>query len=221
MTIYVTKNEDGKTHHFRATVINHVVDIVQGVFYNWLGKSGQGCGNMEAAQIKQKELIEEKLKEGFEIADFHETLENTVDVYDKAKWHYGGTFAQGLDQSQGFVHTGMFLGWLIDNDLMSEGFRNDHIEEIKEFKSQKLTGAQIFEQCCDGVLTLEDISERGNHFALQYFDFDTGQYLADYESILAKGLPSQYHVADTWDNYEKLKKVLDKRFTDWRKYHKK
>ena len=110
----------------------------------------------------------------------------------------------------------MFLGWLIANDMVSDEFKSDHEEEIVAFKKQELTGSQIFERCCDGVLMLEDISELGNRFALHYFDFDKGQYLADYESTLVDGLSTMYHVADTWDNFKKLKAVLDKRFSGWK-----
>jgi len=81
----------------------------------------------------------------------------------------------------------------------------------------KSTGAQLFERCCDGVLMIEDISEPGNRFALHYFDFDTGQYLGDYETLLGQNLSTLYHVADTWENYMKLKQLLDKRFSDWKK----
>jgi hypothetical protein len=216
MTTYLIKTEDGKIHHFRATVDNNGVDIVHGIFYNWLGKYFEGCGDNVSAIARQKQLIDEKLKEGFQITEFTETLENTTDVYDKAKWHYGGEFPNDLDEFQGFVHTGMFLGWLADNDLMSDQFNSDFEDEIREFKTQKLTGSQIFERCCDGVLMLEDISELGNRFALHYFEFDKGQYLADYEAALAGNLPTMYHVADTWDNYKKLKVVLDKRFSEWK-----
>ena len=38
-------------------------------------------------------------------------------VFDKAKWHYEGNFPGDLDERQAFVHTGMFLGWIIDKDL--------------------------------------------------------------------------------------------------------
>jgi hypothetical protein len=38
-------------------------------------------------------------------------------VYDKAKCHYDGEFPQGLPHEQGFVHTGMFLGWVIDSEM--------------------------------------------------------------------------------------------------------
>jgi hypothetical protein len=215
MTTYLTKTEDGKTHHFRATVDNKGVGIVHGIFYNWLGKYFEGCGDNTSATARHKEIVEEKLKEGFQITEFAESLENTADVYDKAKWHFGGDFPDDLDDFQGYVHTGMFLGWLIDNDLMSDEFKSDHEEEIKEFGVKELTGSQIFERCCDGVLMLEDISELGNRFALHYFDFDKGKYLADYEATLSSGLPTMYHVADEWNNYIKLKVVLDNRFSDW------
>ena len=212
-TTYLTKIVDGKTHHFRAMVENNGVDIVHGVFYNWLGKYFEGCGDNNSAISRQKVLIDEKLAEGFKISEFKETLENTVDVYDKAKWHFSGDFPEDLDDFQGYVHTGMFLGWLIDNNLVSDEFKSDHEVEINGFKRQELTGAQIFELCCDGVLMVEDISEIGNQFGLPYFDFDSGNYLADYEQTLGQNVPSLYYIQDTWDNYRTLKEVLDKRFS--------
>src|SRR5690349_16151301 len=107
MMTYLTKKENGTTHHFKVTVDTNGVDIVSGVFYNWLAKSWQGCGDNISAQKKQKELVDEKLKEGFQITDYKETLENTVNVYDKAKWHFGGNFPEDIDNFQGYVHTGM------------------------------------------------------------------------------------------------------------------
>jgi hypothetical protein len=213
---YLTKIDNGKTRHFRTTVDNNGVDIVHGIFYSWLGRYFEGCGDNASAIARQKQLIKEKLKEGYQIADFKETLENTVDVYDKAKWHFGGNFPKDLDDFQGYVHTGMFLGWLIDNHLVSEEFKSDHAREIEKFRGHHLTGSQIFETCCDGVLMVEDLNELGNRFALPYFNFDTGQYLSDYEKTLATNLSTLYHVADNWDNYINLKQVLDKRFFDWK-----
>ena len=214
MTTYLTKISLGKTHHFRATVTDHCVDIVQGICYNWLEKYTQGYGDNISAMTKHKELVEEKLKEGFQVTEFTATLKNTVNVYDKAKWHFSGDFPSDLDQFQGYVHTGMFIGWLIDHDLMSETFTQEQKKEIHLFKQQKLTGPKIFEQACDGVLQLDDIGEDGNRFALPYFDFCSGQYLADYNQALCQNLSSLYYVADSWDNYHTLKRVVDKRFVD-------
>jgi hypothetical protein len=217
MTTYLTKIINGKTYHFRSTVDKNCVDIVHGIFYNRLEKYFEGCSDSVSAIARHKTLIDEKLKEGFQVTEFTEALENTTDVYDKAKWHFGGDFPDDLDDFQGYVHTGMFLGWLIDSDLVSDEFKSDHEEEIGAFEKKELTGSQIFERCCDGVLMLEDINELGNKFALHYFDFSKGKYVADYEATLSNDLPTMYHVADTWGNYRKLKVMLDNRFADWKK----
>src|SRR4051794_15077916 len=126
-------------------------------------------------------------------------------VYDKAKYHYDGEFPAELDIEQAFIHTGMFLGWLIDQDLCSEWFKKELDGYISAFKAREITGRKVFE-ACDGVLMDEMLSEEGNHFAQQYFDFERGAYLRNYEELLGKGLPTMYHVADSWPNYEKLKK---------------
>lgn len=49
-------------------------------------------------------------------------------VYDKAKYHYGGDYPEGLPEEQAFVHTGMFLGWVIDHHLYDPDFWQDDAE---------------------------------------------------------------------------------------------
>jgi hypothetical protein len=217
MTTYLTKIEDGKTHHLRTTINGNGVDIVYGIIYNCIEKFWQPLDDIEAAAEFQRVFIEKKISEGYVPSPFQETVENTLEVYDKAKWHYQGNFPADLDSYQGFVHTGMFLGWLIENKLLNEGFIEDFSEEIRSFGRRERTGSRIFMDCCDGVLLLNDLSETGNRFALTYFELGNGQYMDDYERTLAADLPSAYHVADTWANYEILKPVLNDRFYDWKK----
>jgi hypothetical protein len=136
-------------------------------------------------------------------------------VYDKAKYHDDSIAEEGLDARQAFVHTGVFLGWLIDRNLLSEEFWDNAGEEIEAFRQRRRTGPQIYEWN-DGVLVDDMLNEEGNAFAQHYFDFDKGQYLADYEELLCAGLPSQYHVDDTWENYDKLKQRIDQRYEVWK-----
>ena len=137
-------------------------------------------------------------------------------VFDKAKWHYDGNFPIDLSEDQAFVHTGMFVGWVIDAGLYSEEFAEDFEEEIRKFKARKLTGAGV-DRLGDGVFDDDMLSKEGKAFTRTYFDFEKGKYLKDYESLLAGGLPTQYHVQDTWENYDRLKLQIDKRFAAWRK----
>jgi hypothetical protein len=215
MSIYLTKNENGQTHHFRATVQGNGVEVVHGVFYQWLHKHWHEYENHQAAHAQQEQMVRAKMSEGFIRTTWEPLPENTVDVYDNAKWHYEGDFPDDLKEYQGYVHTGMFVGWLIENDMMSEKFKNEFADEIEGFKKQQYTGTQIYQTCCGGVLMLEDLSERGNRFALAYFNLEAGEYLGDYEAMLGILRPTIYHVADTWDNYELMKQVIDKRFSEW------
>lgn len=139
-------------------------------------------------------------------------------VYDKAKYHYDGDYPDELPIEQAFVHTGMFLGWLIDRGLYSDEYWQDMQGYIASFKSREMTGARVYE-VCDGALVDDMLSDEGNAFARAYFDFDEGAYINDYEQLLAEDLPTTYHVEDSWDNYEKLKEVIDRRYEEWKKEH--
>ena len=136
-------------------------------------------------------------------------------VYDKAKWHYQGDYPKDLDVDQAFVHTGLYFGWIIETGLYSEEFADDFKEEIAKFKARQITGPDVY-QSADGVFMDEFLNPEGNKFTNEYFDFAKGEYLADYDKLFP-GLPSTYHVADTWENYDRLKPQLDKRFAEWRK----
>lgn len=133
-------------------------------------------------------------------------------VDDKAKWHSEGDFPQELDPDQGFVHTGMFVGWLIEHSMISE----DLLPEAARCCSGELTGTDVYmlwdDVPVDGMLT-----EEGNTFARAYFDLGHRGYMADYGEVLASGLPSSCHVRDTRENYARIKTCIDERYADWQR----
>lgn len=136
-------------------------------------------------------------------------------VYDKAKYHYEGEYPQDLPDEQAFVHTGMYLGWVIDRNLYSEEFASECPDLIKQFKARQITGSEVYEWW-DGCLLNDMLNEEGNAFSQYYFDFERGQFLADYDELLGGDLPSIYHVEDTWENYNKLKARIDQRYEAWK-----
>lgn len=74
---------------------------------------------------------------------------------------------------------------------------------------------RYFLDACDGKFTDEDLDQRGNSFAREYFDLSQGRYLRDYEEALGANFPTLYHVADSWENFDRLKQILDRRFSEW------
>jgi hypothetical protein len=71
-------------------------------------------------------------------------------VFDKAKWHNQGKFPEDIDNAQAFVHTGLFLGWVIESGLHSDEFAADYKNEIRRFKARRMTGPGVY-RAADGV----------------------------------------------------------------------
>ena len=136
--------------------------------------------------------------------------------YDDASWHYGGDFPDDLPDEAGATHSGMFLAWALLSDLGGEMHTEEMPESFATLEERSLTPGAFFLKFCDGKLTDEDLNDEGNKFAAAYFNFENGNYLADYETLLLGSLPSLYHVPDAWSTYETLKPVLDQRLKEWR-----
>jgi hypothetical protein len=137
--------------------------------------------------------------------------------YDDASWHYGGDFPKDLPTEAGATHTGMFLAWALLSGLGGVLHTQEFPENLDRLKSRSVTPGAFFLQACDGKFTDEDLNEEGNAFVPTYFDFQTGQYLADYEKTVGTGFPQLYYVEDSWENFDSLKSVLDNRLAEWRK----
>jgi len=135
--------------------------------------------------------------------------------YDDASWHYGGDFPADLPHEAGATHIGMFVAWALLSGLGGEIHIEECPEDMESLQSRSLTPGAFMMRYCDGKFTDEDLNEEGNQFAAAYFDLQKGGYLADYEASLGENVPDLYHINDTWENYERLKLVLDRRFSEW------
>jgi hypothetical protein len=135
-------------------------------------------------------------------------------IYDNAKNHFLGNFPQNLPIEQAYVHIGMYLGWVIEQDLYSEYFQDEAETQIFRFKKREIS-CTILSEIWDGYLGYELFSEEGNLFT--YYYYGGGLYSKDYENLMAKDLPSIYHVTDDWDSYEKMAFRISTRYEDWKK----
>jgi len=136
--------------------------------------------------------------------------------YDDASWHSGGKFPKDLPPEAGATHTGMFVAWALLSGLAGQFNIEDFPENIPMLRDRTVPPGAFFLSCCDGKFTDEDLNDEGNAFTASYFDFTTGKYLSDYEDTLGRGLPELYYVADTWENFDLLKPIIDQRYADWK-----
>ena len=171
--------------------------------------STQNLGTIENAEKFMQEIIAEYQKKGFVIS---KERPNYIEfkTLDKAEWHFNGDFPKELDIYQGYVHTGMFIGWLIEHDLINEEFNEEFVSEISMVKKKEITPTKFFEDFLDGVFSNDIIIPSAIDFVEKYY---AEQYSSDYETALGDELPSLYYVRDTWDNYNKIAEVITKRYT--------
>ncbi|MBO6620870.1 MAG: hypothetical protein JJ892_04470 [Balneola sp.] len=185
-----------------------------------LGESGvsdsiKHCGTNEKAINELNKLKQEFIQKKYIEIKTQKRPSDFNGVYDKAKWHFDGEFPKELNNFQGYVHTGFYLTWIIENGLFDTNGDDYLNSEISKVKKKELTGAEFFERNLDGVLMDDDLTELGNEFTYNYYE--KGNFLDDYSKTLGTDLPTLYHIQDNWENYEKFKPLLDKRFKRWEK----
>ena len=137
--------------------------------------------------------------------------------YDDASWHYGSEFPDDLKEDAGSTHIGMFVAWALLSELGGSIHIDDFPDDIPNLKERKVTPAQFFRTSCDEKFWDEDLNDEGNEFAAFYYEIGGGLYIRDYADTLDDDLPSLYHVEDTWENFERLKPIIDARYADWKK----
>jgi hypothetical protein len=143
--------------------------------------------------------------------------------YDDASWHYGGDYPEDLPNENAATHIGMFMAWCIENDLMSEEQKEESGEDLQKVIDHKMTGAKFLINNCDEKFIDEDLSELGNDFTKAYYENDAkfakkySSYDDDFAFIFDE-YETSYHVEDTWENYERIKKVIDQRFQEWKEF---
>ena len=138
--------------------------------------------------------------------------------YDRADFDYS-TAEEPLPKGHAGTHIGMFLAWAVQNGLESEFHRRESADLLARLRRREITGRQFFEAACNERFSEQDLSEEGNKFAQYYYVDQAGQrgtYFADYKRVLAAGLPSFWHVADTWTNYDKIAAVVARRYEEWK-----
>ena len=135
-------------------------------------------------------------------------------AYDRADWHYGGDYPADLPPENGGTHIGMFLAWAIHRGLAGALLTTEAHEAVEAVKARRMTGRTFLFEICDEKFWEDDLNAEGNEFAKVYYEKDI--YINDYQRTLGTGLPSLYHVEDTWENFDRLRQVIDERFNRWR-----
>lgn len=142
-------------------------------------------------------------------------MSDTDRIFDDASYYFERTQSLGLPRSQAFVHTGLYLGWIVLSGLCSEPFRRDHAAAIVEFESGRLSGPELFERI-GGVFSAAMLSVEGEAFTAAYFNLERSTYLKDYGHLLADRQTTAYHVPDTPESFRRMSERIQRRYEAWK-----
>lgn len=138
-------------------------------------------------------------------------------AYDRIDWHSENDFPRNLPSENGGTHIGIFLAWIINNNLIGLLHLEHSMESIEKVKNRQITGRDFFIKECDSKFWTEDLNEEGIEFANFYYsnENDYGQYIDDYAEVFDE-YTTLYHVEDNWRNYDLINPLITKKYTEWR-----
>ena len=133
---------------------------------------------------------------------------------DDASWHLGGDeYPSDVPDSNATTHIGMFVAWAIMNDCWDNAQDDDWSVGVEQVRNRSITGGCFVLEQCDGKLFSGMLNEKGLSFAESYYP---RTYIKDFQRTLSTGLASDYLVEDTWENYDRMAKIIDDRYAEFR-----
>lgn len=142
-----------------------------------------------------------------------QTESATMEKYDDADWHYGNDYPEHLPDEKAATHMGIFVAWAWNAGLAGEEFADDAQDLAQR---NRTPGEYLFNEL-DEKFTSDLLNEEGNRFASAYYLSEKDPtFLTDYENAVGKAVNSLYEVPDSWQTFDKIKPILDKRLEDWR-----
>ena len=137
-------------------------------------------------------------------------------AFDKMEWH-ACTFPDSIPYENAGTHIGMYLAWLICNDYIQEDWLEEFSDAIDKVKNRDMTGRDLLVECLDETLPEDIVTEEALEFTGEYYD---SHYIDDYNEALSEKQPDSefavYLHEDTWENYDKVEPVINRRFEEWR-----
>jgi len=148
---------------------------------------------------------------------------------DRMDVYYGANdYPKDLPPENGGTHIGMYLAWAFSQGMAGDINLELSAEALEKLKRREITGRDFFINECDEKFCEEDLNEEGMAFTLDYyfsksaFAEQFGEYIQDYCNLFNTTqtfeYPSIFHVENTWQNFDRLKPILDKRLQQWRSW---
>lgn len=122
-------------------------------------------------------------------------------IYDDLDSH----LAQAGSIDRAATPLGMYVAWCANLQLVSREL-NDRAERlILRVRYREATGSELLVSGCAGTLDADCLNEEGRRFTQAYYP----QYMDDFRAVFGDPV---YDVKDDWAHYDRIAKLLTKRY---------
>ncbi len=134
--------------------------------------------------------------------------------FDRWNWHTEGKFPTDRMPEQGYVHIGIYLVWLIRQDMLDPGWvASSGVSRAIAAINDGSECVTALRDMTDGALTSEMLSADGLAFTSAYYAPEYG-YPRDWRHVFG-GKADRYDVPDDWETYERIAPLIDRRHAEW------
>lgn len=137
-------------------------------------------------------------------------------AFDKMDWH-AVTFPDSIPYENAGTHIGMYLAWLVNNEMIQKEWYDDFSDEFERVKNRDMSGRDMLMECFDETLLEDLMTDEALEFTSDYYD---SAYVDDYAQILSgEDTDSEFAVylhEDSWENYDKVEAVINTKFEQWK-----
>ncbi len=137
-------------------------------------------------------------------------------AFDKMDWH-AVTFPDSIPYENAGTHIGMYLAWLVNNDMIVQDWYDEFEGELGRVKNREMTGRELLLECFDETLLEDLMTDEALEFTSDYYD---SAYIDDYaDALCAEDVDSEFAVylhEDSWDNYDKVEPVINAKYERWK-----
>jgi uncharacterized protein (DUF433 family) len=133
--------------------------------------------------------------------------------YDRVKWHDESTLeAAGLPLEHVYVYAGFYLAWAAERGLTGGEPMAGLQDAIAATAARRGSPIDLYQRC-GGELVDDMLTEAGKAFSDFYLE--DGRYFDDLVSLFGEEDANAERIAPTWENYDRIKPVIDKRYKKW------
>ncbi len=218
---------DAEKYHVPKNILGDTESFIFEAFFDGLHKHEKGAEFLfENNKPRPEPIFEEEINvsEGFSDEELEKMMDSGElkflegEKIDDYKWHYSGAITEENEDNQLCFGMGVFFSWCIMNNLSNMDYKEE-ASKIRQLYMKREHGPGIaFLDLFGGTLHEAYLNDKGYALAAEYYQ---DQYIDDLTSTL--NMPEGEYIytgPDTWDEYDKVAPIIQKRFEEWQASYK-